>query len=324
MNRLRIYVDFIAPPEILQMLREGTAGHELIFSEKPVTSVLAKAERDPALATADVAFGQPDPAAIADAAKLRWIHISTSGITRYDNSAFRALMAQRGVLVSNSADVYSEACAVHALSFMLAQARQLPIGLKTRTAGGTPAWHALRKASKSIRGETALVVGYGTIGNRLAELLHPFEMKLMGYRRRPRGDEEVPIVPAEQLAGALSQADHVINILPDSADTRRFFDQSRFAAIKPGAIFYNIGRGGTVDQDALLDSLRSGHIAAAWLDVTEPEPLPDGHPLWSEPNCFITPHTAGGDADETKTLVLHFLNNLQRFVRGEPLLNRVI
>jgi phosphoglycerate dehydrogenase-like enzyme len=324
MNKLRIYLDFIAPPDIMQMLREGTAGHELVFPEKPVCSVLAKAEPDPALATVDVAFGQPDPAAIADATKLRWIHVSTSSITRYDTPAFRALIAQRRIVVSNSASVYSEACAVHTLSFMLAQARQLPLALKTRTAGGTASWHALRRASKTIRGETALIVGYGTIGKRLAELLRPFDMKLVGYRRNPRGDEEVPIVATEQLAAALSQADHVINILPDSVQTRGFFDPSRFAAIKRGAIFYNVGRGGTVQQEALLDSLRSGHLAAAWLDVTEPEPLPEGHPLWSEPNCFITPHTAGGDRDETKTLVLHFLNNLHRFVRDEPLLNGVM
>ena len=324
MNRLRIYVDFIAPPDILQMLREGTAGHELVFPEKPVSSVLAKAERDPAFATVDIAFGQPDPAAIAEAARLRWIHISTSGITRYDAPAFRALVAKRRIVVSNSANVYSEACAVHTLSFMLAQARQLPLGLKTRTAGGTATWHALRRASKTIRGQTALILGYGTIGKRLAELLRPFEMQLRGYRRHPRGDEVVPIVPAGQLAAALSQADHVINILPDSAETRRFFDQSRFASFKRGAIFYNVGRGGTVHQDALLDSLRSGRLAAAWLDVTEPEPLPEDHPLRSEPNCFITPHTAGGDRDETKTLVLHFLNNLHRFVHDEPLLNRVM
>ena len=122
----------------------------------------------------------------------------------------------------------------------------------------------------------------------------------------------------------LAEADHVVNILPDSAETRHFFDAARFSAIKPGAIFYNIGRGTTVNQDALLDALRSGRIGAAWLDVTEPEPLPDDHPLWAEPNCFITPHVAGGHTDETKTLVRHFLKNFERFVRGEPLLDRVM
>ena len=149
-------------------------------------------------------------------------------------------------------------------------------------------------------------------------------MKVMAYRRKPRGDEGVPVITEDQLAGALAEADHIVDILPDSAATRHFFDAARFAMIKPGAIFYNIGRGTTVDQDALLEALRSGRIGAAWLDVTEPEPLPDEHPLRQEPNCFITPHVAGGHVDETKTLVRHFLKNFERFVRGEPLLDRVM
>lgn len=115
-----------------------------------------------------------------------------------------------------------------------------------------------------------------------------------------------------------------MNILPDSADTRNFFGRERLSKVKLGAVFYNIGRGVTVDQAALNDALCSGHLAAAWLDVTEPEPLPDPHPLWSAPNCFITPHTAGGHTNETGTLVEHFLANLDRFVRGEPLRDRVM
>ena len=95
-------------------------------------------------------------------------------------------------------------------------------------------------------------------------------------------------------------------------------------ALKSGAVFYNIGRGTTVDQAALLDALRSGRLAASWLDVTDPEPLPDNHPLWAEPQCFITPHVAGGHAEEAKTLVRHFLKNLDRFVHGLPLLDRVM
>ena len=125
-----------------------------------------------------------------------------------------------------------------------------------------------------------------------------------------------------QLFG--DQADHIVNILPDSAETRHFFNAARFATIKPGAVFYNIGRGATVDQAALLSALGSGRLNAAWLDVTEPEPLPDDHPLLAEPHCFITPHVAGGHRDEATTLVRHFLKNLDRFVQGEPLLDRVM
>ena len=324
MNQFQIFVDQALPPEALDLLRAGTAGHQLLFPRVPAASVLAKAEPDPQFALAEIAFGQPDPQAIAGANHLKWIQISSSGITRYDNPPFRAQMAQRKIAVSNSASVYNEACAAHALSFMLAQARQLPLALKTRTAGGTPAWLALRGSSSTLRGETVLMAGYGAIGKRLVELLLPFDMKIVAYRRRAHGDEGVPVVTPEQLARALNEADHIVNILPDSAETRRFFDAARLSVIKRGAVFYNIGRGTTVDQDALLHALRSGRLRAAWLDVTEPEPLPHQHPLWAESNCFVTPHIAGGHVDEAGTLVRHFLKNFERFVRGEPLLDRVM
>jgi phosphoglycerate dehydrogenase-like enzyme len=324
MNKLRIFVDFAVNPEVLELLQAGTQGHQLVFPGTPVTSVLAKAERDPQFPTVDIAFGQPEPEAIAEAGQLKWIHVSTSGITRYDNPQFRARMAERKIVVSNSASVYNEACAIHALSFMVAQARKLPLALKTRAASGTKAWKEIRGSSGTLRGETVLILGYGAIGRRLAEFLHPFDLKVMAYRRKPRGDEGVPVVTEDQLAGALAGADHIVNILPDSLATRHFFDAIRFAMIKRGAIFYNIGRGTTVVQEALLEALRSGRIGAAWLDVTEPEPLPDEHPLRGEPNCFITPHVAGGHTGETETLVRHFLKNFERFIRKEPLLDRVM
>ena len=140
MNKLRIFVDLAAAPDVLELLQAGTRGHQLVFPRTPVSSVLAKAERDPQFATVDIAFGQPEPQAIAEASQLKWIHVSSSGITRYDNPQFRALMAERKIAVSNSASVYNEACAVHALSFMLAQARKLPLALKTLAASGTKAW----------------------------------------------------------------------------------------------------------------------------------------------------------------------------------------
>jgi phosphoglycerate dehydrogenase-like enzyme len=149
-------------------------------------------------------------------------------------------------------------------------------------------------------------------------------MKFMAYRRKARGDEGVPVITGDQLAGAMAQADHIVNILPDNPESRHFFNAQRFADFKPGAVFYNIGRGSTVDQDALLAALRTGRVGAAWLDVTDPEPLPDDHPLWAEPNCFITPHVAGGHFEEARTLVRHFLQNFERFVRGELLLDRVM
>ncbi len=323
MNKLRIYVDFTMTASAANLLREGTADHQLIFAPAPTASILAGAQPDSQFATVHVAFGQPDPRAVAEAPQLQWIHISTSGITRYDNPEFRAMIARRNIPLSNSASVYGEPCAQHALSFILAQSRNLPRALQTRTANGTPAWNDLRSSCIPLRDQTVLIVGYGTIGKRLTELLRPFGVGIVACRRRARGDEGVPILNESELAPALAKADHVVNILPDSAATRGFFNADRFSMMKSSAVFYNIGRGATIDQEALLDALRTRRIQAAWLDVTEPEPLPDDHPLWGQPNCFITPHVAGGHVDEAGSLVRHFLNNLDRFVRGEPLLDRI-
>jgi phosphoglycerate dehydrogenase-like enzyme len=134
----------------------------------------------------------------------------------------------------------------------------------------------------------------------------------------------VRVVGLEGLDAELAAADQVINILPENPQSRGFFDAERFAQMKPGTVFHNIGRGTTVDQEALATALECGHLAAAWLDVTDPEPLPDGHRLRSAPNCFITPHTAGGHADEGGTAVRHFLENFGRFERGEALLDRIL
>ena len=169
-----------------------------------------------------------------------------------------------------------------------------------------------------------LLVGYGAIARRLSELCAPFAFDLIALRRQPRGDEAVPVRPVAELEQLLPTADHMVDLLPANAETTRLFDRRRFAAMKPGAVFYNIGRGTTVDQEALGETLRSGRLRAAYLDVTDPEPLPPQHPLWTTPNCVITPHTAGGHENEWVRLVKHFLANLHRHDAGQPLLDRVI
>lgn len=321
---LKIYVDFALPPEALTRLKEGAAEHYLLFPSKPATSVLTKTETDPLFFEADVVFGQPELDAIEKADRLKWIHINTSGITRYDTSEFRASMSQRGIPVSNSANVYNEACADHLLAFMLAQSRILPQAIGFSAPNGSDNWFQLRRGSVSLRGQSAIILGFGAIGSRLVELLAPYEMDIQAFRRNPRGDESIPIVDAEQLPTALARAEHILNILPDSESTRDFFDAARFAQCKPGAVFYNIGRGATVDQTALAAALADGTLKEAWLDVTEPEPLPGEHPLRQLPNCYITPHIAGGHQGEATTCVNHFLDNLGRYQNQQQLVNRVI
>ncbi len=305
-------------------LIEGTKSHRLIFSTQLSASNLAKAAPDPALHEADIAFGQPDPETVLASPRVRWAQLTTAGYTRYDSPDFRAAFGGRGGQLTSSSGVYDEPCAEQVLAFMLAQARQLPASHESQRTDRAWPYLERRAISRLLLGQNVVLLGFGAIGRRLAELLAPFAMKITAVRRKPAGDENVAVVTEDQLGAALAGADHVVNILPENPATIRFVNAARLAAMKPGAIFYNVGRGTTVDQDALLTALQSGVLGAAWLDVTDPEPLPPEHPLWTAPNCHITPHTAGGHDNEQERLVGHFLENLGRFERGEALLDRVI
>jgi phosphoglycerate dehydrogenase-like enzyme len=149
-------------------------------------------------------------------------------------------------------------------------------------------------------------------------------MNLVAVRRHVKGDEPLRVLESSAVDELLPLAEHVVNILPANEETDNFLSAERLARLKRGAFVYNIGRGTTLDQNALMQELREGHIAAAYLDVTDPEPLPPEHPLWETPNCFITPHVGGGHATEKERQVKHFLDNLRRFERGEALSNRLL
>lgn len=324
MKALKIFSDAALSDSAAKLLREGVAPHEVISAAKPAGSILAKSEPDPAFADADIAFGQPDLVNIHHSNRLRWVQLTSAGFTRYDTPEFRAAATARGLLVTNSSTVFSEPCAEHVLAFMLAQSRLLPQSIQTNHGYGSAPWQKFRADATLLRHQNVLLLGFGAIALRLVELLRPFEMKLAALRRKPKGNEPIAIVTREQLPQALAQADHVVNILPESRETARFINAERLASMKRGAFFYNIGRGATVDQDALVEALRSGRLGAAWLDVTSPEPLPAGHPLLSAPNCFITPHTGGGQPKEAEALVRHFLHNFRLYLEGAPLTDRVI
>ncbi len=313
-------------PEALDLFKQGLAagGHRLVHSPKSSASVLAAGASDPSMNDADVAFGQPNVGDAVRLAKLRWVALTTAGYTRYDTSEFRAAMSGRGTLVTSSSQVFADPCAQQMLAAMLALARNLPAQLRNQD--GPREWRYLedRFTATVLTGQSVLLLGFGAIGRRLADLLAPFGGQVTAYRRSPRGDEGVKIVTDAGLSAALAAADHVVNLLPDSPATKLLMNAVRFAAMKRGARFYNVGRGTTVDQDALIAALKSGQVGAAYLDVMEPEPLPPAHPLWGAPNCFITCHLGGGTGDQDVKLVRQFLENLRRFERGEALIDRIM
>ncbi len=320
---LTIWCNAALPADVMDHLRRSAEPHRLVPAAG-TTSNLHPGQPDPALAAADVAFGQPDPQQVVDSPGLKWVHLSSAGYTRYDTDAFRAAIKARGGTLTNSSSVYDAPCAEHVLAMILALARQLPQGWANQH--GDRGWPGdlHRRQSHLLDGQRVLIYGYGAIGRRLAELLAPLRMDVTAVRRGPAGGEPVKVVTTDAADALLATADHVVDLLPLSDHTAKFFDAARLAKLPPTARFYNIGRGGTVDQAALTAALSGGKLAGAYLDVTDPEPLPPTDPLWALPNCWVTPHAAGGHATEFQRLADHFLANLKRYAAGEAMADRVI
>jgi phosphoglycerate dehydrogenase-like enzyme len=316
-SSLKIWSNFKSDEAVMSLLRQGTSGHELILATEPN-------QTDKSLETADIAFGQPDADVVRRSSTLRWVHLDSAGYEKFDTKPMFEDLRKRGAKLSTSSGVFDEPCAEHLLAMMMSLARRLPHAGENQLRDRSWPMMELRASSFLLTGQTALILGFGAIARRLVELLTPLRLNLIAVRRRKTGDESIPVILESELEKHLPLADHIIDILPANASTRNYVNAQRFSAMKRDAIFYNIGRGATVDQVALAAALNSGQLAAAYLDVTVPEPLPPEHPLWTAPNCFITPHTAGGHIGEKERLVRHFLNNLRRFVSGEDLLDRII
>jgi len=165
---------------------------------------------------------------------------------------------------------------------------------------------------------TVLIVGYGSIGRAVEARLSPFGANFLRVGRTAHQGVE-PVGNLDQL---LAHADVVVLTIPLTSETRHLFDAKRLAKMKPGALLVNASRGAIVETEALLQSLNEGKIRAA-VDVTDPEPLPEGHPLWKAPNLLITPHVAG-DSDRFLQRAFKLIREqVQRLVRGEPPINIV-
>jgi phosphoglycerate dehydrogenase-like enzyme len=312
----------LAEPE-LDLLQAETKSHELIVAAAG-PHVLAENTGDPELASASIVFGQPSAEDVLKSKKLRWLHVSSAGYTRYDRKDLFEHFSANKIAFTNSSSVFSEPCAEHALSVLLAHGRQLYPSYLDQLKNREWPQNEIRAASSLLSEQVILIVGFGSIGRRLAEFLKPFGCNVFGFRRRPQPSEGVTVLGLEELGSKLPIADQVLNFLPENSATTRFFDKDKFSNFKAGACYYSLGRGTTTDQNALIDALKIGPIRAAYLDVTDPEPLPPDHPLWSAPNCYITPHSSGGHHNESLRLTKHFVTNLRRFDKGEPLIDRII
>jgi len=258
------------------------------------------------------------------APKLRFIQSISAGTDQYGKEALRA----RGVRLASAAGVNANAVAEHAIALLLALTRLVPEAVRNQE---RRFWRGmigeLARREQELAGKTLLLVGLGRIGGRIAALARAFGMRVMAVRRDPAagaaGAHEVHGLDA--LDRLLPGADVLLLACPLTPETADLIDARRLALLKPGALFVNVARGRCVVEEALLEALASGRLAAAAIDVAREEPLPPDSPLWTAPNLLITPHTAGETrAYEDRVLDL-LLENLARLRRGESaLVNQVV
>ena len=223
--------------------------------------------------------------------------------------------APQGVIVCKAVGVHDGPVAEWVVAAILAMQRRLPEFIESERLAKWDRSPAENAAIEDLEGQLVLVVGHGSIGTTLASRLAPFGVRLIGVAQHPRPDAR----PTSELPGLLPQAEVVVNLLPLTSGTEGFVDGAFLKQMKMGALFINAGRGKTVDTSALLEALQSRRIRAA-LDVTDPEPLPDGHPLWHAPNVLITPHIAGSTARWISRGYRFAGEQIRRYVAGEPLL----
>lgn len=231
----------------------------------------------------------------------------------FDNVDVGAATA-RGVLVTNTPGVLTEATADLALALLLAAARRLPEGSAAVREGGWGPWEPGWLLGRDLAGLTLGIVGPGRIGAAVARRARAFGMATIYQGRR-----EVPAFPGDRATWdeLLQTADVVSVHVPLSAETSGIFDESAFSAMKRGAIFVNTSRGGVVDQEALSAALATGQLGAAALDVTVPEPLPPDHPLLSAPNLIVMPHLGSATRETRARMAERSVDGLIAALRGE-------
>jgi len=257
------------------------------------------------------------------ATKLKFIQSIGSGVDQFAQDQLRA----RGVRLANAQGVNARAVAEHAMALMLALMRRLP---EARDNQGKHHWRAmigdLARREDELSGKTLLIVGLGTIGNRLAKLAKAFDMHVTGFRRDPaigRGHaDEVHAIGV--LGSFLPRADFVALTCPLTKQTENLIDAQALRAMKPSAFLINVARGRCVDEAALVEALAERRIAGAGIDVTQEEPLAAASPLWGMEQVLLTPHTAGETRAYEDTILDYLCENLGRLWRGETRLHNEI
>jgi len=299
-------------PEVIAGLRPA-GGAALTVTDDEISTIEALAGAD-ALVLSDNAYTPDLAKAACRAPSLEWMQIVTAG---YDNAT--RLGVPKGATITSVGDAFSPSVAVHAVALMLALQRGVPRMVENKP---RREWdRGLAGSMVMPEGKTLVIVGYGSIGQDVARMVAPLGMKVIGLNRtgapHPLAAEVHKI---EALARMLPRGDVVLAAAPLNPATVGIIGARELALMKPTAFLLNISRGKLIDTMALSEALKAGRIAGAALDVTEPEPLPPDHPLWSAPNLIVSPHVAGSAGPYgVERQIERVSANLRSFLAGEPL-----
>jgi phosphoglycerate dehydrogenase-like enzyme len=320
---------FALPDRVVDRIRQALPGDwEVVLVEAPAVGTgdggeVATAATLAAVRGAEVYLGFGVPAEVLRRAPgLRWAHSGAAGV----GGSLSAEMLERDVVFTNSAGIHGPPVAETVLAYLLHFARALDHALdaQRRRAWDKAALDGPGSPVRELGRSTVGVVGLGGIGREVAWRAAALGSRVVGVRRKP-----VPVPGVELLTGGdsldrlLSMSDYVVLTLPRTDRTARLLSADRIDRMKRGAVLVNVARGGLVDEAALADALRSGHLRGAALDVFDQEPLPSDHPLRDAPNLVISPHTSAYTPHFWEREAVLILDNIRRYLAGEPLRNVV-
>jgi phosphoglycerate dehydrogenase-like enzyme len=262
-----------------------------------------------------VDFGLKDIAAAIEAsADLRWVTTAGTGVDGWP----LALLEERGLLLTNGAGVGAIPISEYVVMGLLAGLKALPELVRAQD---RREWLERPPSLDEMHGKRALIYGYGSIGRAIGDRLRPFGVSVTGVRRHP--GEEPGVIATTDWEARLPETDLLILSVPLTGATRALVGEAQLAALTKGAWVANIARGGLIDERALIAALKSGHLGGAYLDVTESEPLPPESELWSLPNVILTPHSSWSTGHLIERGAEIFLDNFDRYLRGDALRNVV-
>jgi phosphoglycerate dehydrogenase-like enzyme len=299
-------------PEQLADLRAAAPHAELIVCKSQAEAVARAAE-------ADASYGFISADLIRAGKKLRWVQMPSAGV---EHVVTIPELLNGDVILTNMQGVYGPEIADQAIGYLLCFTRSLGHFIQATARGewGRPPEAVLDE----LQDKTMQIIGLGGIGSQIARRAHAFGMRVTATDpkviRKP--DYVAELHKPDALHRLLPQADVLVSAVPLTPVTRKMIGEREFGMMKPGVVLINVSRGGVVDTDGLVRALDSKKVAAAGLDVTDPEPLPSGHPLWKR-NVIVTPHTAGQSPGGRRRAHETFRENLRRFTSRETLINIV-